>query len=359
MGGDEFVLILTEYESQAALMERMAAVHRTLRVSRSGQDQAVLEASIGIAICPEHGQDAVELLRNADTAMYAAKSQGRGNSQIYRRTLTIEATEKLALQSDLHRAIERSEFVLHYQPQFFREGRLSGIEALIRWNHPSRGLLMPGSFIDAAEEFGLIDLLGNWVLREACRQNKAWQDADLFHVPIAVNVSVTQFRRADFIHDVEQALQASGLAARYLDLEITETTVMDGPERMVELLHRLRRLGTKTSIDDFGTGHSSLSFIRRFALDALKIDKSFVHDIVADPAAAAICDTIVRMAHNLGLRVVAEGVETVEQANFLREHFCDALQGFLFCAAKSSTDLVIAMMDQAWSVDRDPNDHSG
>jgi diguanylate cyclase (GGDEF)-like protein/PAS domain S-box-containing protein len=341
MGGDEFLLILSECKHYQEIQRFVAEVERTLRLPILFEEtQVVPEASIGIAIFPDHGGESSELLRNADIAMSVAKSSGRANHQYFRPELSARAQEQLTLQSELHLALERQEFVLHYQPQFSKHGDFVGLEALIRWNHPARGLLFPGQFIQAAEEFGVIGDIGQWVLVEACRQNRAWQDAGEFFVPVAVNVSAAQFRRSSFFSDVNAALQGARLKPQHLEIEITESMVMESAERFTDALDHLQQIGTKTSLDDFGTGYSSLSFLRTFALDALKIDRMFVRDITTDSSAAVICETIIGMAHSLSMSVVAEGVESIEQANFLRKHDCDVLQGYYFSMPLAPMELV-------------------
>lgn len=330
MGGDEFVVILHDVDCDAAqnIIQSILAVlklpyyldHHTLSIS----------ASAGVAIFPIDGQDTSTLLRNADIAMYHAKTLGRSNYQIFSSSLSQAAGEKLELREALLKALANSEFCLHYQPKVDAlTGALVGFEALVRWNHPVRGLLYPGTFIGAAEEFGIIADLGNWVIEEACWQMRAWRNEQRFNVPVAVNVSIMQFRNSAFITGVEHALEAAGLEPSMLELEVTESMMMESPERFVEILTQFNKLGIAISIDDFGTGYSNLSFLRKFPINYLKIDRSFVSDITADPSAAVLCITILSMAHNLGLQVVAEGVETIEQAEFLRLHNCDVLQGFL------------------------------
>ena len=331
MGGDEFVVLLNHVSDRQAAQRRTDDILQALNAPYTiAHHNLLISASAGIAMVPEHGDNTTELLRNADIAMYYAKSSGRSNSQFFSSALSATAAEKLELKESLQTALRQSQFCLHYQPKISASsGELVGFEALVRWNHPRQGLLYPVKFIDAAEEFNLIADLGTWVLQEACRQAVAWQQAGQYHVSVAVNVSASQFRKGTFVDEVIRTLAQSGLEARYLELEITESLVMESPEQFIQILAQLHRLGVTISVDDFGTGYSSLSFIKQFPINFLKIDKSFVHDISTDPSDAAICATIITMAHNLGLLVVAEGVETLEQAAFLRARGCDILQGYL------------------------------
>ena len=331
MGGDEFVVLLHQVAGPQAVQQQIDAILLALNEPFSIDGNTIsISASAGIALYPAHGETTVALLRNADIAMYDAKSHGRDNSRVFSAELSERAANSLRLKAELMVALAEKQFCLHYQPKIdARSGALAGFEALVRWNHPVRGLLYPGSFIDAAEEFGLISELGSWVLREACRQTRAWHLAGSHTVTVAVNVSAAQFRNQAFLAEVEQILAETELAACFLELEITETLVMESPQQFIQILSHLHRAGVTISVDDFGTGYSSLSFVKQFPIDYLKIDKSFVNDISTDPSDAAICDTIITMGHNLGLLVIAEGVETLEQAVFLREHGCDILQGYL------------------------------
>jgi diguanylate cyclase (GGDEF)-like protein/PAS domain S-box-containing protein len=331
MGGDEFVIFFSNITDQEAAQRHTQEILNTLDLPFSIDGHSVtISASAGIAVYPEHGNTTSQLLRNADIAMYEAKSNGRSNSKIFSNALSATAVEKLGLKEALQTALVGRQFCLHYQPKInTNTGELVGFEALVRWNEPSRGLLYPASFIDAMEEFNLISALGTWVLQEACRQTMAWHLSGQYEVSVAVNVSASQFRKSSFFDEVVRALKASGLQARYLELEITESLMMESPEQFIQILGQLHQIGVKISVDDFGTGYSSLSFIRQFPIDYLKIDKSFVQDINTDSSDAAICATNITMAHNLGLMVVAEGVETVGQATFLKANGCDILQGYL------------------------------
>jgi EAL domain-containing protein (putative c-di-GMP-specific phosphodiesterase class I) len=262
--------------------------------------------------------------------MYHAKESGRNNYQFFTQDMNIRATERLSMERSLRRALERGELRLHYQPQYeVASGRIVGIEALIRWEHPEQGLVSAARFMPFAEESGLILPIGEWVLDEACRQNRAWQDAGLKAVRVAVNISALQFRQAGFADTVRAALARSGLPAVYLELEVTESVIMHDAERVTAALEELKQMGLELAIDDFGTGYSSLSYLKRFPIDKLKIDQSFVRDITTDRDDAAITSAIIALTRNLGLKTIAEGVETREQLEFLRTHGCNEVQGYL------------------------------
>jgi len=332
-GGDEFVVVV---ERLGGVQEAVEAARRVLRAFDQpfhiGDQDYFVSASVGVARFPSDGSGAAELLRNADAALHRAKAQGRNDFRLYTAEMHAGAHRRLSLESALRLAVPRGELMLHYQPQVdLASGALIGFEALVRWRHPVLGLLGPGEFIGIAEESGLIVQVGGWVLREACRQLAEWRRhsgaADLF---IAVNLSARQFGDGDLLRRVGAALTDAGLEARHLELELTESMLMQDPEAAVETLARLRDRGVRLSIDDFGTGYSSLGYLKRFPLHKLKIDRSFVRDITEDGDDAAIATAIIAMAHRLKLSVIAEGVETEGQVDYLREHGCDEGQGFLF-----------------------------
>ncbi|MBZ0097091.1 MAG: EAL domain-containing protein, partial [Sulfuricella sp.] len=290
-----------------------------------------ITCSIGIASYPKDGEDNQTLLKNADAAMYRAKDLGRNNAQYYAAEMNVRAMERLMLENSLYHALERNEFLLHYQPQVdLRTGEITGMEALVRWQHPELGLVSPARFIPVAEDSGLIVPLGEWVLRTACAQNKAWQRAGLKPISVAVNLSARQFRQPNLVEMVAGILRETELDPAHLDLEVTESLVMQNVEATIATLGRLKAMGVKLSIDDFGTGYSSLNYLKRFPIHTLKIDQSFVRDVTTDPSDAAIAKTIIAMAHELGLTVIAEGVETEEQKSFLRLRRCDEMQGYFF-----------------------------
>jgi predicted signal transduction protein with EAL and GGDEF domain len=332
LGGDEFCVLL------GAMKRTEDAATVANRLLESFGEPFMLEgfeafgsASIGIAVFPHDGRDGASLLKAADAAMYHAKDQGRNTFRFYSRALNARAIERLTLESELRRAVERGEFTLHYQTQVRDEARLVvGIEALVRWNHPTRGLLMPAQFVPFAEECRQIVQIEDWVLRTACRQNKAWQDAGAPAVPVSVNISVHHFGLAGLADKVGMALAESGLAPGYLTLEITEGVLMADGEVVSDNLRRLKQMGVRLSLDDFGTGYSSLSYLKRLPLDELKIDQSFAFDIVGNADSAAIVSAIIAIGRTLNLELVAEGIETEDQSTCLKLQGCNVMQGYLF-----------------------------
>ena len=342
LGGDEFVVLLVDQSKDAAtitatIQKLMAAVAEPVHLE--GHDIKV-SISIGIASYPSDGADADTLIANADAAMYRAKEMGRDSLQFYTPELNTKVHEKFLLQGDLRNAVARCEFVLLYQPQVdLRTGRVFAVEALIRWNHPIRGMLPPAKFIPVAEETGLIVPIGDWVLREACRQNKAWQDAGLPPMNVCVNISARQFRERDLVARVVGALRETGLEAKYLELELTESLIMQDVELAVATMRQLQSLGVELSIDDFGTGYSSLSALKTFPVVRLKIDKSFISDLPVDENGKAVASAVISLGQKLNLRVIAEGVETDAQVAFLRENNCDEMQGYHFSRPIPATDI--------------------
>jgi diguanylate cyclase (GGDEF)-like protein/PAS domain S-box-containing protein len=332
LGGDEFVLLINgqgEPDSVGTTMERMLQL--ISHPWRSAYGEFEVTCSIGVALYPDDGSDADTLLKHADSAMYRAKEHGRNNFQFFTDDLNRVMKERLELESNLRRALDRGQFELLYQPRVDLKTReLTGCEALIRWQLPGRGVVAPARFIPIAEETGLIGPIGRWVLQTACAQNKAWQDAGLKPAVVAVNVSPRQFRRDDLVQTITEVLEQTKLEPRWLEIEITENMVMHDGEHMVEMLRAIKRLGVQIAVDDFGTGYSSLSYLKRFPVDRLKVDRSFVQDMANDADSAAIVRTIIALGHNLGLKVVAEGVETEEQIAFLADNACDELQGYYF-----------------------------
>ena len=330
LGGDEFLAILADLAAPEDAAKVADKLLQTISapIALQGQ-QLCANASIGISLFPRDGDNADDLIRRADAAMYSAKDHGRRHSRFYTPGLSDEGAEMLAQESRLRQAVQRGEFVLFYQPQLnVGDLRLTGIEALVRWRHPERGLTDPSEFIEFAETHGLIDEIGQYVLREACRQNKAWQAAGFAALPISVNVSAVQFRRGDLVADVKRVLEETGLEGRYLELELTESLLMD-KEVVGEALAGLRALGVKITIDDFGTGYSSLGYLKRYPIDKLKIDRSFIDDLGTDADDRAIAIAIINLAKTLKLTALAEGVERQEQLDFLRVHGCDEFQGYL------------------------------
>jgi diguanylate cyclase (GGDEF)-like protein/PAS domain S-box-containing protein len=332
LGGDEFVVLLQEVgdRSEVAAVARkiLSAVIKPMMIS--GQECRVT-ASVGIAMFPENAQDELSLMKHADIAMYLAKEEGKNNFQFYTEGIKSQFLEKLTLETNLRRAMERDEFSLHYQAKLdLNSGAISGVEALLRWNNAELGQVTPAQFIPLAEETGLIVPIGKWVLRTACAQNVAWQGQGLPPVRIAVNLSPRQFADPDLIEDVAAVLRDTGMAPDLLELEITEGMVMHKTERAVQLLGAIKRMGVRITIDDFGTGYSSLSQLKRFPIDTLKVDRSFIREIPMDSEDRAVTEAIIALGKKLSLTVVAEGVETEAQQTFLREHACDQMQGFYF-----------------------------
>ncbi|KAB0331136.1 EAL domain-containing protein [Janthinobacterium lividum] len=332
LGGDEFVLLLPQHgngEPGAAILQRIQdAVAQPLQL---GEYEFFLSCCMGVAVYPDDGQNADTLIKHADIAMYRAKEQGRGNWQFYASGMNAGTLERLGLESELRHALERGQFHLEYQPQLdLASGAVVGMEALLRWQHPQLGRIPPASFIGLAEEMGLITPIGDWVLRTACAQTRAWQLAGHGPLRLAVNLSARQFKQRNLLHAVAQALAETGLDAAHLELELTESMVMHNVEQATAIMANLKALGVQLSIDDFGTGYSSLAYLRHFPIDVLKIDKTFVSDITHSDDDAAIVRAIISLAHSLRLKVIAEGVETEQQLAFLRQQGCDQMQGYLF-----------------------------
>ncbi|MDB5838643.1 MAG: bifunctional diguanylate cyclase/phosphodiesterase [Herminiimonas sp.] len=331
IGGDEFVVLVEAVDDRAAL----AVLARRIEAAVSmpivlENDEVQLSASIGIAVFPDDAKDEKQLLAHADLAMYNAKASGKNTHRFHDAATTVSAAGLMADLRDLRYALERREFELFYQPKLAPNGTdMLGVEALIRWRHPTRGLVLPNDFIPIAERFGLIVQIGSWVIEEACRQMRAWLDRG-WTIPVAVNLSVQQLRQPDLVEKITESLVRYGIKPQHLTLELTESGVMDDAEQTLELLNRLEALGVKIAIDDFGTGYSSLSYLRRFCVNELKIDGSFVRDVAHNDDARSIVAAMVNMAHSLNLRVVAEGVETLQQSEFLSSMKCDELQGYFF-----------------------------
>lgn len=331
-GGDEFLILLSELDhpedAEAIAQKIVSSIAEPHHVSGH---ELQLTASIGIALYPEDGQDTQSLVMRADTAMYYAKNTGRNRVGFYRPDMETSSMPRSSIESELQNALDKGEFELFYQPTIDLEsGEISGAEALMRWRHPERGLVAPDQFIPAAEASGLIVPMGRWALREACRQAKAWQEAGLPAIPIAVNVSALQFRTAGFLDDIKRFLAEAGLASQYLELELTESALMVDTTATTTLLEVLKQNGILLKVDDFGTGPSSLSYLQRCPVDVLKIDQSFVADIAPQPESAPLVRAVIAMGKSLGCRVVAEGVETKQQYAYLRKEHCDEGQGFHF-----------------------------
>jgi len=332
LGGDEFVVLL---EQVGGLEHAGKVTKKVLDLFTNpvvvDKHEISISSSIGVSLYPRDGNDVDSLLKHADAAMYRAKDKGRNTSQFYTEELSSDAFERFLLETSLRRAVQEKQFMLYYQPQFsLRSGRLVGTEALVRWQHPDLGLISPARFIPLAEEIGVINSLGEWVLFEACQQMKTWSDAGFPGYQIAVNLSGLQVKRGDIVETVERVLAETGLTPSALELEITESFIMGQTEESIKILEALRSIGVTLAIDDFGTGYSSLSYLKKLPINKVKIDRSFVKDIPMDSNDEAIARAIIALAHSLQLGMVAEGVETEAQQGFLRSQRCDQAQGFLY-----------------------------
>ncbi len=353
LGGDEFVLLVEELGDPAALSEiarkLLAAVADMGRID--GQELSI-SLSIGICAFPADSRDAKGLLAGADIAMYRAKEQGRSGFCFYSAELQSHTPEKLALEAGLRHGLERGEFRVHYQPKLdMASGAITGVEALLRWQHPQMGLLLPEKFIHLAEETGAIVPIGLWTLREVCMRSKAWRESGLPRLPIAVNLSAIQFRQEQLVPQLAEILKSTGVDADILELEITESMVMQDPERAVELMNKLRAMGVRLTIDDFGTGHSSLGYLKRFPITSLKVDRIFVRDLAHSADDVAITRAVIAMAHSLQMNVIAEGVELKEQFDVLRSEGCDEFQGYLCRPPLTEDDLVRFVRESSASVE--------
>ena len=339
-GGDEFTIILPQVYSRVAATKIAEEIIQTLKPAFCLENHHLhISTSIGIALYPQDGEDGETLIKHADSALYRAKEKGRNTYEVYTPSFDVLASELLDLENRLHRALERSEFMLTYQPKVnIKTGEIKGMEALIRWNHPELGLVSPAKFIPLAEEIGLIMPIGEWVLKTACCQNQAWIKSGLSAIPVAVNLSVRQFQQPDLVQKIAKLLEETGLEARYLTLEITETAAMLDVDFTRKLLRELEQMGVNIALDDFGTGYSSLSYLKQFPLHTLKIDRSFVKDLTEEPADIAIARAVIALGHGLHLNVVAEGVETQEQVDCLRMLDCEEIQGYFFSRPLSSED---------------------
>jgi diguanylate cyclase (GGDEF)-like protein/PAS domain S-box-containing protein len=331
MGGDEFIFLLKDFENEDYVIEIAERVLEQFKYPFTvNSNDFHTTVSIGIAIYGNNDITLEEFMVYADNAMYKAKSQGKNRYVVYTSDMLHNSIEELMLETDLRKALENNEFILHYQPQVCNNlGKILGVEALIRWNHPRLGLIYPDKFIKLSEETGLITQIGEWVIQQACIQNKKWQDSGMEPIKIAVNLSTQQFFKLNLVYFVKKVLEQTGLAPEYLVLEITESMAMDF-DYSLNVLRQLKDIGICISIDDFGTGYSSLSYLKKFPIDYLKIDRSFVRDIMEDDNDVNIVKAIITLAHNLRLEVIAEGVETKGQLDFLKKHKCDKIQGYLF-----------------------------
>jgi diguanylate cyclase (GGDEF)-like protein/PAS domain S-box-containing protein len=346
-GGDEFVVLLSEVqEPEDAVLAASRMLKAVAEAHSIDEHDLHVTTSIGVSIFPEDGADAQTLIQNADTAMYQAKENGRQSYQYFKPEMNSRAVERQSIEESLRRALQRDELSLHYQPKInFKTGAITGAEALLRWNHPTRGMVSPATFIPVAEDCGLIVPIGKWVLRQACTQAQAWAAAGLPPASVAVNVSARQFRDAGFLDGLFAILGQTGLDPRLLELELTESVLMTHAESAEAILKTVRQRGIQIAVDDFGTGYSSLSYLRRFHIDALKIDQSFVGEITAADSDSSIVTAVISMARSLNLRVVAEGVETLAQSTFLRARECDEAQGYYFSRPVPSDRFATLLVD--------------
>jgi diguanylate cyclase (GGDEF)-like protein len=352
-GADHFVAVVPYLASESQAEQVATVIHASLdRAFVTHVNELFVTASIGVGFYPKDGRTPEDLMENVESALYGAKAFGGRGYQAYKAGLGGDGKARLAMESSLYRALGKNEFMLHYQPQFdLRSKRMIGAEALIRWHHPELGMISPCAFVPLLEDTGLIVPVGEWILHAACAQNKQWQDAGLPPVRVAVNLSATQFQQPGLVHSVRTALQASGLSPEYLELEITENIAVHNEESVIAVLEELRALGIQIAIDDFGTGYSSLSYLKRFPIDKLKIDQSFVRDYQPSTPDDWIIRAIIAMARSLNLKVIAEGVETREQSDFLRVNGCDEVQGYFYGKPMAENDIA-ALMGRAAKANR-------
>ena len=331
-GGDEFVILLSEVTHAGDAAVSAAKILTELKKTHSIDDHSLrITVSIGVSTYPDNGEDAETLIKNADTAMYHAKERGSDNYKFFSPDMSLQAVARQSLEGQLRYAVERQELLLHYQPKInLKTGDITSVEALVRWQHPEYGLLLPAQFLTIAEDTGMIIAIGQWVLCEACRQTREWLDASLPAVPVAINVSSLEFRSEQFLEGVQLALKNTCLDSRYFELELTETVLMRHAESTAFALGQLKAMGVRLAVDDFGTGYSSLSYLTRFPIDALKLDWSLIHNIIASSDDAIIAAAVISMGKSLKHRVIAEGVETPGQLAFLQNHGCDEGQGYWF-----------------------------
>ncbi|HHB91796.1 MAG TPA: EAL domain-containing protein [Thioploca sp.] len=339
LGGDEFVLLLTDINSRIEVQPIIQRIYKVLQEPFiTEKENCYLTISTGIAMYPNDGQDTDTLLMQAEMAMHNAKQQGRNNFQFFHKSMNTQVRQRLILENELHKAIEREEFEVYYQPKIeLTEYKTVGMEALVRWNHPEKGIISPVNFISLAEETDLICLLGEWVLQQACKHTKYWHKQG-FILKVAVNLSTVQLKKPDILENIRKALQDNDLPAEYLELEITEGVLIEDYETSYTILSEIKKIGVYIAIDDFGTGYSSLSYLKKFPFDTLKIDQSFIRDLATDPDSSALTSAIIALSTCLNLKVVAEGIETNAQLDFMKKHQCDEIQGYLFSPPLSYKD---------------------
>jgi predicted signal transduction protein with EAL and GGDEF domain len=347
MGGDEFVVLIEGYEEDNQLVDVAQKILATVDqpfLLRDGEHRVT--ASIGIAAYPQDGQDVADLLKNADIAMYRAKEQGKNQYQFHSPEMNTHLIERVSLEAALRRALERGELAVFYQPKIdIVEKRVTGVEALVRWLHPTQGVINPPEFVPIAEDAGLFTAIGDWVIHSACAQLRAWQQRGVKGLRVAVNLSMRQFAQENLIERLRAAVYGAGIDPKYVDIEVTEIILMRHPERAARLLAQVKDLGANVVVDDFGIGYSSLGCLKRFPIDAVKIDRSIIGQLRGGEDAVAVTRAVIGMAHSLNLQVTAEGVETQQQWDFLSGQGCDAIQGNYFCAA-APADTITTMLLQ-------------
>ncbi len=348
IGGDEFVILIENIQDIDSLNTIANKILGSFKKPFTVGDQELyITTSIGVALCPTDGDTAESLIKNADLAMYKAKEKGRNQWALCSPLIKNKITETVKLSNNLYRALDRNELELFYQPQINTTlNKIIGFEALIRWNHPELGLVSPGQFIPIAEQTGLIHPIGEWVIRTACRQNKAWQDAGLLKVPVAVNLSVRQFQNPNIVDQIEEILKETGLAPQYLEIEITESIAIGDANYVIEILDAMKKKGISIAIDDFGMEYSSLSYLKQLPVDRIKMAMPFIHGIDLNGKDEAIAKTIIVLARGMGLRLIAEGVETENQLNFLTQRMCNEVQGFYYYRPMPARDLETLLNDQ-------------
>ncbi len=348
-GGDEFVLLLDDFDSDSSLSLIAQKILNSLTTPfKVNNHEIFITASIGISISPADGDDPETLIRNADIAMYRAKELGKNNFQYYSESMTARVFERMTLENNLRHALERDEFILHYQPQVdARSGKIFGVEALLRWQHPELGLIMPNNFISLLEETGMIEPVGIWVLETACKQSHQWHESGMNFVHMSVNLSSRQFNNSGFIRSLQSIIEETRINPEYLELELTESMLMRNTSSTISALNNLNDLGVRFAIDDFGTGYSSLNYLRRFPIDTIKIDRSFIRDITHDSDDRAICSAIIGMTQSLALNVIAEGVETRGQLDFLKAKDCHYIQGNYFSPAIPAEEMTEMLNKQS------------
>lgn len=341
LGGDEFIIIIDDIATHANLILVVDKIRHVFGTPFSlDMHEIFVTASIGVTLYPSDGDSAEKLMKNADTAMYHAKERGRNNYEFFSEEMNVRVSERLLMETGLRNTLARNEFLLHYQPRVnTATGRIVGVEALIRWQHPEKGIISPDAFIPLAEETGLIVPIGEWVLRTSCAQARAWRSAGLETMKVSVNISFRQFTHDNLPATIRSILQDTGLEPFCLELEITESLIMLDPEGAVIILNELKEMGISIAIDDFGTGYSSLSHLKRLPVDTLKVDKSFIRGICESKSDETLTATIINMGHNLGLSMVAEGVENEDQLQFLKRSNCQEVQGYYFSRPLSAKSL--------------------